>query len=131
MQSKRPLDIGYETVPEKRPCFLDIKGSNGKMKNFNDQNKSLITIRYLHFNKKTKKFWGGFSLTLRGARTRMSREHRILLTSWSKYIIKFKTLKVWLQQRTLPSVLRTAQTKGLLFVVGVSGILKIICLSKI
>jgi len=57
IQSKRSLYIEYETVPAMRPCFLDIKGSHGKMKDFSDQNNIFITTRPLYFKKKTKKFF--------------------------------------------------------------------------
>jgi hypothetical protein len=61
----------------------------------------------------------------------IDKQDRILLTSWSKYIIKFKTLKVWTPiEGAAPSV-EKKQEKGSLLVVGVSGLLKIICLSKI
>lgn len=63
IQSKRSLYIEYETVPAMRPCFLDIKFSYGKMKDFNDQNTIFITTRPLYFKKKTKKF---FSLQAQG-----------------------------------------------------------------
>jgi hypothetical protein len=59
------------------------------------------------------------------------REHRILLTSWSKYIIKFKTLKVRSPIGDAAPSVEKKQGKGSLLVVGVSGLLKIICLSKI
>jgi len=39
--------------------------------------------------------------TLRASQGRMGGRHRILLTSYSKYIIKFKILKVRLQQGSL------------------------------
>lgn len=63
IQSKRSLYIEYETVPAMRPCFLDIKFSYGKMKDFNDHNAIFITTRPLYFKKKTKKF---FSLQAQG-----------------------------------------------------------------
>jgi hypothetical protein len=65
IQQKRSLYIRYETVPAKRPRFLDIKSSCGKMKDFNDQNDIFITTRPLYFKKKTKKF---FPLQAQGER---------------------------------------------------------------
>jgi hypothetical protein len=145
----------YETAPAMRPCFLDIKFSYGKMKDYNDHNNIFITTRPLYFKKKTKKIspfkrrakeasteqglesrlpnplLQSFSLKVQGTGTRKCPQHRILLTSWSKYIIKFKTLKVRLQQEPNRSLLRITQAKGSLFVVGVSELVKIICLSKI
>jgi hypothetical protein len=40
---------------QRDPVSLRKKSSNGKMKNFNDQNVTFINIRLSHFNKKTKK----------------------------------------------------------------------------
>jgi hypothetical protein len=53
------------------------------MKDFKDQNKLLITIRHLHFNKKTKKF---FRPSKRGV-DKTSTEHGLgspLLSAWKE-----------------------------------------------
>jgi hypothetical protein len=71
------------------------------------------------------------SLASGATERQIDKQDRILLTSWSKYIIKFETLKVRSPIGGAAPSVEKKQEKGSLFVVGVSGALKIICLSKI
>jgi hypothetical protein len=112
---------------------------------------SLITIQKLHFNKKAKIFLGSNSLWFRaegsiktnrrnviggfpslGGRDKGESAAQNFVDIMVKIHNRIQNIKSPnSNRRPYRRVLGKLQTEGLLFVVGVSGVLKIICLSKI
>jgi len=128
-----------------------LKWYRGKTKNFNVQYISLITIQKLYFKKKTNFFWGTNSLWfLPEASIKTNRRNVIggfpslggrdkRETAAQNFVDIMVKIHNKIQNIETPNsnkrpyrrVLGKLQNEGLLFIVGVSGVLKIICLSKI